>query len=123
QSAENPVLFLLLGGAAVHRCDDRLIFMTALAAEDTLSAREPVFPQPVRGWPSRLDFFRSLLCPTFLERPRRRFFIVEHFKNREQLGDLEKLTYALGQPRQFYPAAGVAGTRVKRNQSSEPAAI
>src|SRR5208283_4804477 len=72
-----------------------LFSSTALAAEVTLFARERVFPQAVRGWASRIDFFRSLLTPIFLERPRRRFFIVEHFKNSEQLGNLEKLTYAL----------------------------
>ena len=50
-------------------------------------------------------------------------FIVEHFKNSEQLGELEKVPYALAQARQFDRSAGVAGTRVKRNQRSEPAAI
>ena len=48
---KNSILFLFLGGAAVHRCDNRLIFMTALAAEVTLSAREPVFPPPAQDAP------------------------------------------------------------------------
>ena len=45
---KNSILFLLLGGAAVHRCDNRLILMTALAAEVTFCAGT-IFPRPFRA--------------------------------------------------------------------------
>jgi hypothetical protein len=35
---ENSVLLLILGGAAVHRCDNRLDLKTALAAEGSALA-------------------------------------------------------------------------------------
>ena len=35
----------------------------------------------------------------------------------------EQITYALAQPRQFDRAPGAAGSREKRDQRSEPAAI
>src|SRR5208282_5399325 len=63
------------------------------------------------------------LSGIFLKRLRGRFLVVEHFKNSEQLGDLEQIAYPLAQARQFYRTAGVPGGRVQRNQRSEPAAI
>src|SRR6202140_4920206 len=57
------------------------------------------------------------------KRLRRHLFIVEHFKNSKQLGELEKVPDSLAQPRQFHRAPGVAGSREKRDQRSEPAAI
>jgi len=42
------VLYVILGGATLQRCGNRNVLNPALAAEVTLSARELVFPQPVR---------------------------------------------------------------------------
>jgi len=40
---KNSILFLLLGGAAVHRCDNWLFSATALAAEGDCGARHEFF--------------------------------------------------------------------------------
>jgi hypothetical protein len=40
-------LLLLLGGAAVYRCDNRRIFSAALAAGEALAARNRVFQHSV----------------------------------------------------------------------------
>ena len=40
---------LILGGAAVHRCDDCIGSSTALAAEGTVPAQERLFPHPASG--------------------------------------------------------------------------
>src|SRR6202158_4495651 len=40
-----------------------------------------------------------------------------------QLGELEKVAYALAQARQFHPAAGGAARGLQRTQRSKPAAI
>src|SRR5208282_5540678 len=50
------MLHLILGGAAVHRCDKRLVLNAALAAEGAPSAPEGFFPQPLKSCssPSRL---------------------------------------------------------------------
>src|SRR5260370_17286459 len=63
------------------------------------------------------------LSHILLKRLRGHLFIVEHFKNSKQLGDLEKVTDALAQPRQFHRATGVASSGVKRDQRSKSAAI
>jgi len=42
-----------LGGAAVHRCDNRLVSHPASAAEVTKIAREQLFPQPRQGRASK----------------------------------------------------------------------
>ncbi len=70
------ISFLLLGGAAVHRCDNWLIFMTASEAakrltfvsghrfSDAISLLQSdafAIRRPFRGWGAKLDFFRSLL--------------------------------------------------------------
>jgi hypothetical protein len=36
---------LVLGGAALHRCDKRILLNTALAAEGAVVARKRLFPQ------------------------------------------------------------------------------
>jgi hypothetical protein len=41
---KNSTLHLILGGAAVHRCDNRLVLNTALAAEGAGSRSEAIFP-------------------------------------------------------------------------------
>jgi hypothetical protein len=46
------LLVLLLGGAALQRCGNCIVLRAALAAEVTLSACEPVFPQPVQPCPN-----------------------------------------------------------------------
>src|SRR6266404_6816970 len=63
------------------------------------------------------------LSRILLKRLRRHLFIVEYFKDSKQLGDLEQIADALAQPRQFDRAPGAAGSREKRDQRSEPAAI
>jgi hypothetical protein len=44
---KNSVLHLILGGAAVHRCDNWIVLNAALAAEVKDLAREWLFPQPL----------------------------------------------------------------------------
>jgi hypothetical protein len=44
---KNSILLLILGGAAVYRCDNRLVLFTALAAEVCQSVFEALFPQTV----------------------------------------------------------------------------
>ena len=39
------MLFLILGGAAVYRCDDCIVLSAASAAEVTTLARQRLFPQ------------------------------------------------------------------------------
>src|ERR1700676_1067480 len=73
-------------------------------------------PGPRRGPANHLSHI-------LLKRLRGHLFIVEHFKNSKQLGDLEKVTDALAQPRQFHRATGVASSGVKRDQRSKSAAI
>jgi hypothetical protein len=46
QAAEKVTLAVVLGGAAVYRCDNCIVLNAALAAEGALSAREILFPQP-----------------------------------------------------------------------------
>jgi hypothetical protein len=45
---KNPILRLILGGAAVHRCDNRFVLNAASAAEVTILDRKRLFPQPAR---------------------------------------------------------------------------
>jgi len=40
-------LHLILGGAAVHRCDNCIVLFAASAAEVTGIARKPAFPHPL----------------------------------------------------------------------------
>jgi hypothetical protein len=44
----NSVLPLISGGAAIHRCDNRFDWNTALAAEGTALAHKRLFPPPAR---------------------------------------------------------------------------
>ena len=46
ETAEKVGFADALGGAAVHRCDNRLVSHPASAAEVTKIARERLFPQP-----------------------------------------------------------------------------
>jgi hypothetical protein len=48
QVRENWVLQLLLGGAAVYRCDKRHVLNAASAAEVMHSAQKRLFPQPLQ---------------------------------------------------------------------------
>ena len=59
---KKPALPLLLGGAAVYRCGNRLVLNSALAAEGTALDQELLFPQPVQ--PCRQDppKMRALVC-------------------------------------------------------------
>ena len=47
QLGKNPMLHLILGGAAVYRCDKQTIFNKALAAEVRCRLTIGLFPQPV----------------------------------------------------------------------------
>jgi hypothetical protein len=44
---EKWALPLILGGAAVHRCDDCFVLNQALAAEGATQAQERLFPEVV----------------------------------------------------------------------------
>jgi hypothetical protein len=46
QLAENSILLLLLGGAALQRCGKCVVLNPALAAEGTGPAQKRLFPQP-----------------------------------------------------------------------------
>jgi hypothetical protein len=45
---KKPALPLLLGGAAVYRCGNRLVLNSALAAEGAALDQELLFPQVVK---------------------------------------------------------------------------
>jgi hypothetical protein len=47
QAAEKSLLHLILGGAAVHRCDNRLLFSTGFSRLGQNADRERVFQQSV----------------------------------------------------------------------------
>ncbi len=42
------MLHLILGGAAVYRCDNCLVLNPALAAEVAILGRKRLFPQPAK---------------------------------------------------------------------------
>jgi hypothetical protein len=48
QLAEKLGLRLLLGGAAVYRCDNRLVFSVGFSRCCDTSSRKTLFPQPVK---------------------------------------------------------------------------
>jgi hypothetical protein len=52
---KESLLHLILGGAAVHRCDNRTILHKALAAEGVPSAQKRLFPQAVKPSPFESD--------------------------------------------------------------------
>jgi hypothetical protein len=51
QLAEKLGLRLLLGGAAVYRCDNRLVFSVGFSRCGDTSSRKTLFPQPVKRCP------------------------------------------------------------------------
>jgi len=46
---------LILGSAAVHRCDNRFVLNAASAAEVTILDRKRLFPQPARTLTSAIE--------------------------------------------------------------------
>src|SRR5271170_6769119 len=63
------LLFLILGGAAVHRCDNCIVLNTALAAAGTSSRTETTTPQ---AHPRRYIFTESRAsadCPCSIDLP------------------------------------------------------
>jgi hypothetical protein len=52
---KNSILCLILGGAAVHRCDNRFVLNAASAAEVTILDRKRLFPQPARTLTSAIE--------------------------------------------------------------------
>jgi len=61
------MLHLILGGAALQRCGNCFVLNSASAAEVTLSGQGLVFRQPVSGWASEIDSFRSPRDPRGLQ--------------------------------------------------------
>jgi hypothetical protein len=53
---KNSLLQLILGGAAVYRCDNCSVLNPALAAEAAALGPKRLFQQPVRGWAAEFDF-------------------------------------------------------------------
>jgi hypothetical protein len=68
---KKPALPLILGGAAVYRCGNRLVLNSALAAEGTALDQELLFPQAVQ----RYRKFFELRCPFRGCAPTTEFFI------------------------------------------------
>jgi hypothetical protein len=46
----SPASYLLLGGAAVYRCDNRLVFSVGFSRWGDAQARKTFFPQPVKRY-------------------------------------------------------------------------
>src|SRR5271170_4493572 len=59
QLAEKVGFALVLGGAAVYRCDNRLVFSVGFSRCADTSARKTLFPQPVLAIPQ----LRQINCP------------------------------------------------------------